>query len=52
MGATGKEGKAEVIDSKTITALFVFWICNTGNLNLNSFSNSYCDAIVGRGKGC
>ena len=53
--ATGKEGKAEVIDSKTITALFVFWICNTGNLNLNSFciaSNSCCDAIVGRGKGC
>ena len=44
MRATGKEGKAEVIDSKTITALFVFWICNTGSLN------SYCDANVGKGK--
>ena len=55
MRATGKEGKAEVIDSKTITALFVFWICNTGNLNLNFIciaSNLYCDANVGKGKGC
>ena len=46
MRATGKEGKAEVIDSKTITALFVFWICNTGSLN------SYCNANVEIGKGC